>query len=219
MYPNSYLTPFPETYGTYTLQGGGKINDTLSTPLKPFSTDTRGSFYTSRGSRSLSTFGYSYPGIEDWNHTPEQLQANVTAHVNALYGSSNSLSKRDVLAPRAEVTEWSVTIGVSKFDLGGLRFIIRIFLGDIPENPSDWATSDACVGSFVMLPPPSITGPLPQVLSYNEIGLTEALKARGYDGQDLAATIKYLEEGLQWRVQLVGSQFPFVSLLVLRGLL
>jgi tyrosinase len=204
MHPNSYLTPFPDNYGSYTLQGGGHNNDTISTPLEPFSTDIQGNFYTTSGSQSLRTFGYSYAEIQDWSQAPEQLQANVTAQVNSLYSSSATQVKRNVLEPRIQIKEWSVAISVSKFDLGGQRFVIRIFLGDIPQNPLDWSVSDACVGSFPVLPPVSPAARAPhQVLTHNEISLTEGLKARGYDGQDSTTTAKYLERSLQWKVQLV----------------
>jgi tyrosinase len=210
MYPGSYLTPFPDNYGSYALPGGGHNNDTLSTPLAPFSTDAQGNFYTSSSVQSLGRFGYSYPELQDWNQNPKQLQANVTAQINALYGSSTK-TKRNVLWKQAQTKEWSVAISVWKFALANQRFIIRIFLGDIPENPLDWATSDACVGSFPVLPPASRAAhPKHQVPTHNEISLTAGLKARGYDGQDSTVTAQYLEKALQWKVQLVLLPIPIL---------
>jgi tyrosinase len=203
MRPSLYLTPFPDHYGSYTLQGGGHINDTLLTPLQPFSTDTRGHFYTSRSVQSLHRLGYSYPEIQDWNQTPSQLQANVTAQVNALYGPVVSNMKRSDIE-QVKTKEWSVTISVSKFDLDGQRFIIHVFLGDVPQNPADWSVNDKCVGSFPVLPPVSHTTHCPsQIPTHNEISLASGLKKRGYDGQDSTTTAKYLEKALQWKVQLV----------------
>lgn len=209
MHPDSYLTPFPDHFGSYTLPGGGRDNNTLLTPLQPFSTDANGNFYTSSMAKSLRRFGYSYPEIQDWMQTPNQLQANVTAQVNSLYGPPVSKIKRDILETQAPITDWSVTISVSKFDLDGQRFIIHIFLGEIPQNPSDWSVSDACVGFFPLLPPVSHMGdPQHQVYTYNEISLTDELKARGYDGQDSITVARYLEEALQWRVKLVWLPIP-----------
>lgn len=202
MYPSSYLTPYPDNYGTYVLPGGGHSNDTLSTPLEPFSTNAQGTFYTTSSVQSLGRFGYSYPEIQDWNQSPKQIQASVTSQVNTLYGPSGK-TKRNVLWKPALTKEWSVAVSVSKCDLNQ-RFIIRFFLGDIPPNPQDWPTSNACVGSFPVLPPVSRSAHPPHgVPSHNEISLTGPLKARGYDGQDAGSTAKYLEEVLQWRVQLV----------------
>ena len=204
MRPTSYLTPYPDHYGSYTLQGGGKINDTLSTPLQPFSADTQGKFWTSSSAQSLGGFGYSYPEIQDWNQTPSRLQANVIAQVNALYGRSISKVKRSDLELQVRLKDWSVRISVSKFELHGQRFIVHTFLGDIPQDPLEWSVSNACVGSFPLLPPVSYTvNPHHRVPTYNEFSLTEGLKARGYDGQDSTLTATFLQEALHWKVQLV----------------
>jgi tyrosinase len=203
MHPDSYLTPFPDHYGSYTLPGGGDHNDTLSTPLEPFSTDTEGHFYTSSMVQSLKEFGYSYPEIQDWNQTPQELQAKVITQVNHLYGPSAAKIKRRGSGPQAPTKVWSVRIHVSKFDLGGQRFIVRIFLGDVPQNPLSWSTSETCIGSFPVFPPVQSTEMHPQIPTHNEISLTAGLKARGYDGQDSTTTAKYLERALHWRVQLV----------------
>ena len=179
------------------------MNDTLSTPLTPFSTDTQGHFYTSTTAQSLGRFGYSYAEIQDWNQTPSQLQAKVTAKVNTLYGPSAAKIKRRDIQPQVQTKAWSVTISVSKFDLDGQRFIIHIFLEDIPQNPLDWSMSETCVGSFPVLPPVHTARLQPQVLSHNEFSLDESLQARGYDGQDSNITARYLKRALQWKVQLV----------------
>jgi tyrosinase len=214
MRPTSYLTPYPDHYGSYTLQGGGKINDTLSTPLQPFSTDKQGHVWTSSSAQSLRGFGYSYPEIQDWNQTPDQLQTNVTAQVNALYGPSASKIKGRDDDLQVRLKEWSVRISVSKFDLSGERFIVHTFLGDIPHDPSAWSVSDNCVGSFPILPPVShAASTRHQVPTHNEFSLTEGLKTRGYDGQNSILTAEFLERSLQWKVQLVclPTQFPSYS--------
>lgn len=217
VHPDTYLTPFPDQYGSYTLPGGGNNNDTLSTPLQPFSSDTQGHFYTSSMVQSLKSFGYSYPEIRDWNQTPKELQASVITQVNRLYGPSAPNIKRRGNDQQAQNKVWSVSIHVSKFDLDGQRFIIRIFLEDVPQNPLGWSTSEACVGSFPVLPPVQSTKMHPQISCHNEISLTEALKARGYDGQDSETTAKYLKRALHWRVQLVrpATTIPLLELAII----
>lgn len=204
MHPNSYLTPFPDRFGSYTLQAGGDINDTLSTPLHPFSADTQGHFYTSSMVQFLRIFGYSYPEIHDWSQNSKDLQAHVTGRVNTLYGPSASKSKRIHISKRVQTNAWSVSISVSKSDLDGQRFVIHVFLEDAPLHPFVRPLSKICVGSFPVLPPVSHT-PISQALppSHHEISLTEMLKARGYDGRESNATAKYLEKALSWEVQLV----------------
>ena len=215
MNPDSWVEPAQDTVGTFTIAPGSY--DTAQTSLGPFTSTTHGQFYTSTSSRSLSAFGYSYPEIQDWlfNQSTQALQQNVTAAVNELYNPSGTFSKRATippsskfikrggLIPGSQVREWSVQIQVSKFDLNGSRFMIRLFLGDVPEDSSVWATSSACVGSFAVLPPPhaSATGGLPNVVAYDEVSLVQALEEYGYNGEDESAVVPFLTENLVWRIQ------------------
>jgi tyrosinase len=211
--PNYYLTTFPEYYGTYAIAPstpyGPGPNDTANTPLPPFSTNAQGTFWTSASSQYLSTFGYTYPEIQDWNQTPSQLSSNVTAQVNMMYNpptpSKRSLSPRSITTDGHEqVLEWSVGLSVSKFEMNGQRFIVRLFVGNIPEDPRTWATSESCAGSFAVLPPPQApTGPVPDVKAYDEISLMQTLMSVGHDGKDVSAVVGYLKESFEWRVQLV----------------
>lgn len=205
MHPNDYLTPSHEIYGSYTIVPGGDV--TLSTPLAPFSKNQQGDFYTSSSSQALSTFGYTYPEIQDWNLNTVQLQNVVTGRVNSLYGPSSRKSRRDASATERQVTEWSAAISVEKYSCDGHRFIIRLFLEAVPEDPKDWGTS--CIGSFAVLPSPNrIVDPSPPAMpamAYNELSLDDGLNARGYDGQDTAVTTEYLKQNLHWSVQLVSS--------------
>jgi len=199
IYPTSVLTPFENPYGSYGISQGGP--DTANTSLSPFSTDTAGDFYTSETSQTLDTFGYSYTELP-WGTPPDVLQTSVTTAVNTLYGgpSSPGKSRRDAVS---QIKEWSVAIMVLKSALPGLRFLIQIFLGDIPDNPLDWSTSESLVGTFAVMPPPA--GGTSDVTVYNEISLVNKLAINGYDGQDVDATVGYLKENLHWRVQLVSS--------------
>jgi tyrosinase len=97
--------------------------------------------------------------------------------------------------------DWSVDLCVDKFDLQGARFIIRLFLGEVPEN-LDWFTAPSCVGSFRISPPPyNRPGPLPEVLTYSEISLAKGLSDNGIDGEDVEGTVEYLKGNLVWIVQ------------------
>lgn len=88
--------------------------------------------------------------------------------------------------------------------MNGQRFIVRLFVGNIPEDPRTWATSESCAGSFAVLPPPQApTGPVPDVKAYDEISLMQTLMSVGHDGKDVSAVVGYLKESFEWRVQLV----------------
>ena len=211
--PDNFLTSFPEYYGTYAIAPsapyGPGPNDTVNSPLPPFSTNSNGASWTSASAQYLSAFGYTYPEIQDWNQTPAELSSNVTAQVNMMYNpptpSKRSVAPRSVTADgREQVLEWSVALSVSRFEMDGQRFIVRLFVGAIPEDPTTWATSQSCVGSFAVLPPPQAPiGPMPDIKAYDEVSLVQALMSVGHDGQDVGAVVEYLKGNLEWRVQLV----------------
>lgn len=186
--------------------------DTLSTPLQPFAPTGDGPYFTSATSRQTSTFGYTYPEIQDWNQSPAQLKASVTAAINRLYNPNvasvnprtGEMGSRTHVANK-QATEWSVGIKVSKFDLNGERFIIRLFLDNVPEDPKDWLLASSCVGSFPVFPPPHSGGaPYPEVIAYSEVSLVNGLAHLGRDATDVHGTRKYLRRALEWRVQKVG---------------
>lgn len=202
MNPTTYVTPFENYYGTYAMDPGS--SDDIQTPLTPFSSDTQGTYYTSATAQSLDIFGYSYADIPDWEYGPDDLKAYVTSIVNMKYGGQTQGSKRD--ATVSQFTEWSVALAVSKNAIEGRQFFIRLFLGVVPDDPTCWATSDALVGTFTVMPPPTSGGAdIPDITVHNEISLVKGLADRGYDGQSINATAEYLRMNLSWAIQLVSS--------------
>ncbi|KAK0115324.1 hypothetical protein ONS96_013783 [Cadophora gregata f. sp. sojae] len=204
--PNTYVTPQIDQFGTYALTPN--TLDTLTTPLAPFAPTGAGPYFTSTSARLTSTFGYTYPEIQDWSQSPAQLKANVTAAINRLYGPTGARIKSRTemestkQVPKKQVTEWSVGVRVSKFDLRGERFIIRVFLDTVPEDPNDWPVSSSCVGSFTVFPPPHFGGePYPEVIAYSEVSLVEGLAQLGRNANDAHGVRKFLRRALQWRVQ------------------
>ncbi|KAI9050966.1 hypothetical protein LZ554_005076 [Drepanopeziza brunnea f. sp. 'monogermtubi'] len=217
--PNSSFTPQIEQYGTFTLAPNSTDSDT--TPLAPFLTSADGPYFNSITVQQISTFGYTYPEIQDWNLSPAELKANVSAAINRLYNpnplitkrGSGNMDTRDLL-PGQRTREWSVGLRVSKFDLSGERFIVRLFLGGVPRNPKDWAMSSACVGSFPIFPPPTPkVGPLPVMEAFSEHSLVEWLNENRMNTADTAAMSKYLQTNLEWRAQKFdGTVVPIESL-------
>jgi tyrosinase len=189
-----------EGTGTYSLPPG-KL-DTQYTSLEPFTSNGRGQFYTSASSWKTSTFGYTYPEIQDWDQTPAQLKANVTATIARMYNSQPAFKR--AVGPAAQTKAWSVALNVSRYDLQGEPFVIRVFLSQVPQNPDDWPISNTLAGSFSVLPPPHQgNGPYPTILAYSEISLTKGLMENGVDPTDVAAVEKWLESNLHWGVQKV----------------
>lgn len=168
--------------------------------------------------------------------TAAQMQSYVTGRVNALYnadGSNSKIKKRNFNKRESSLDhqyegantnktlrEWTVALSVSKLDLQGQRFIVRIFLGKIPEDPKEWGRCENLVGSLVILPPPGASDKDPVgALAYDEIVVLRepfvdgSYKERGEDG-DGEGTEEFLKANLKWRVQLVsfpssGSPFGY----------
>ncbi|KAF4635965.1 hypothetical protein G7Y89_g2127 [Cudoniella acicularis] len=222
--PNVSLTPLSEP-GTFTLPQGSL--DTLSTSLTPFTSNSHGQFYNSNTARSMKSFGYTYPEIEDWHQSPTDLKNNVTAQINKMYdpnGIFQQNPQQAAIAPRSTLTagsatiEWSVGIQVAKFDLDGAYFVVRVFLGEIPVNPQDWAKSPTCVASVPIMPPPhQDEGPYPDTRVHDEFDLTKAIVGAKHNPEDVQSTVPYLKSNLSWRVQLLnGTVVPTEQLPSLR---
>jgi len=86
---------------------------TADTPLKPF-LDDKNEFWTSKRSTSTRAFGYTYPGVEDWGTTPEELAKRVMAEVNRLYGPKAKAAA--ISAGDGQRKEYSAEIKVDRAD-------------------------------------------------------------------------------------------------------
>ncbi|OAX83288.1 hypothetical protein ACJ72_02361 [Emergomyces africanus] len=95
LHPESYVEPLVNSGGDFMKKPGTMEDD--ETPFAPFR-DPDNEFYNAGTARTLSTFGYTYPEIQDWNGvTPEQLARSVRMAVNQLYnrpGDNNKNRKR-----------------------------------------------------------------------------------------------------------------------------
>ncbi|KAK0752590.1 hypothetical protein B0T18DRAFT_459371 [Schizothecium vesticola] len=102
---------------------------TADSPLKPFR-DEKGEFWTSKRVESTRVFGYTYPELNDWAVSKEELKKQVTAAVTKLYGpavkaarKARSTAGRSRLVPRvdngtaSQATEYAVQIQVDRVDL------------------------------------------------------------------------------------------------------
>jgi hypothetical protein len=222
LYFNEFLAAeiIPPTTGTFTIPVG--INVTALYPLTPFTTGDGNTTYTSSSSRFTKYFGYSYPEVEDWvSQTAAQLAANVTSQVNFMYNpngiystNGSTVGMRSTRSTKSELghghgREWSVTIQASR-DALAIPYVIGIFLGVPPINPTDWTTSENLVVTrSVALHTGAGDGPLASVVF--EIPLTRAFNKIGLDGVHVGNTTKYLQANLHWAVREVNAESRFMN--------
>ncbi|KAL8675053.1 MAG: hypothetical protein Q9168_000536 [Polycauliona sp. 1 TL-2023] len=226
LYPDSYVEASAEPYGSATIPQGAQTD--VNTPLKPFHSDTNGSFWTSAGVANVEKLGYSYPEIQG------KTQSEIKAAVNALYANSSgvTLTRRDVVgavtndvvaplvaagistdAPgeatpdppaTGNYTEWLSNIRVAK-DALEEAFFIHIFLGDFDPNPKIWTTEPNLVGSHAIITPyVTKRDPLQSTIVTGQIPLTRALRIDESNGllnlTNETMTKDYLTKNLHWRV-------------------
>lgn len=205
IYPDSYLLPATSS-PTFTIPDHGAVDE--NTPLAPFTSGDGQTAYTAATSRYLKTFGHSYPEIQDWNQTPEELKANVTAQMNALYnpgGIFTTTSKRSYppsMRTRqsdlevGQTRQWSVTSQILNSDLKA-PLLVHVFLGNPPTDATGWSEAVNLVGSMIVRP----LGRAGEVVVAHEFSLHHLLRKAGIDPEDVASSIAYLKANLSWGVQ------------------
>ncbi|PQE18684.1 hypothetical protein CJF30_00009685 [Rutstroemia sp. NJR-2017a BBW] len=215
--PNSYVTPTPAKYSTFTMTAGDIQN--VSTPLAPFYDASGSNFWNSAEVTSTETFGYAYPETlagEGVNVTSQVIKA-----INLLYGTTapaKTVTRRSILNPRSlaqdgQYTEWIANIQVKKYALGK-PFFIHVFLGSFKDDPASWSFEPNLVGTHCVFVKTMSSGDLcsscdPDQLVTGTIPLTSALLDNISDG--LLPSLKeadvepYLEENLKYRVTLLDD--------------
>lgn len=169
---------------------GQQIDD--STPLTPFTTSDGKTPYTSVSARYTKYFGYSYPDVEDWIGTPDELSANVTARVNQLYNPNGALTpKRSMrirdksIVARSTTRAWSVALNVP-IGAVGEPFSVQVAVGDVS------------VGRLTILSAPSQAQIDAGTKRFGTLTLTNGLA--GVDTEDVDAVVAYLKGSLKWNV-------------------
>jgi tyrosinase len=120
VHPDTYVVSGAITQNNWQWSVGEQKNE--YTPLKPFTKDTRGTFWTAHDVKSTYTFNYYYP------ETPNGASASsVSNAVSSLYGPGSPSNKRDFrLGARSEGLplvkgdrDYSCKIKTKKFAVGG----------------------------------------------------------------------------------------------------
>lgn len=227
LYPDSWVVPGNERYGSATVAAGTRTDE--NTPLRPFHSDGKGNFWTSKAVRDIEQLGYSYPEIQGKD------VAGVKQAVNALYSKSSgkTISRREArppwggastdLAPliaagltntapflsignpaSGTYTEWIANIRVAK-DAVHEAFFIHAFVGDFNPDPHTWSTEANLVGTHSIVTPYVTTSdPEKRAIVTGTIPLTKALRKHAHDGsfklEDIASVKAYLTKNLHWRI-------------------
>ncbi|KAI4271546.1 MAG: hypothetical protein LQ337_005945 [Flavoplaca oasis] len=183
----------------------------INTPLSPFHEDDSGTLWTSARAWSTRTFGYSYPGINDWAVNSSQLSTNVKTRLNELYNPTRRTSERSVsanalgnmrLLPNAMDIQWLINIAISKSDIPS-PFFVHIYLGSAPTDPSTWSFAPNLVASHSVLDTSMLNtagADMPAKL-YGQIPLNPALLAAGNTDLSSSKMVPLLKSQLNWRLQ------------------
>jgi hypothetical protein len=194
IYPNKWITATTSGGSTWTIKPGDTLDE--NTPLTPFTMADGKTRYTSKTSRYVKNFGYSYPDVKDWLFTsPAKLAANVTARVNQLYNTDGTLGPLAVpqtiagrvVTKRDETRAWTVYIKVPN-NATESAFSVKFAAGGSP------------LGDLVIMAPPSrqeIAAGAVKV-TYGQFSLNEALN--GIQPTDVPSVVAHLKNTLKWQV-------------------
>lgn len=186
-YNASTLNTTGVSHGTFGTREGSTID--VDSPLKPFF-DPKLNYFTSNSASQIKTFGYTYPEINDWSTTPDELAAYVTARVNDLYGQGVDTGPRSgpkrAEGPAKTPVAYSAEISVERSDVP-LPCGIQLRLGD------------QVLGRMSLLSMPT------RGTSYASIPLGDALQQLNLGVMPEDALISYLQENLEVEVRRVCS--------------
>jgi tyrosinase len=101
--------------GRFSTPSGATI--TPRSPLEPFRR-SEGEYHTPDSAQSIQDFGYTYPALEFWDKSPEQIRDDVARLINRLYGPNSTASaffSRNRRGPF--VTRYFANIGVEASEL------------------------------------------------------------------------------------------------------
>jgi tyrosinase len=108
------------------------------------------------------------------------------------------------------LNDWTARISFNKYELGG-RFFVLIFLGEVPEDHSQWHTSRSLVGlHYVYFAASQCDNSRDQadVVIGSSVHLNGAIAKRSsLSSYDPSVVVPYLKDNLNWRIQTVRD-FP-----------
>ena len=119
------------------------------------------------------------------------------------------------------IYDWAARIHAKKYELGH-GYVVLIFLGDVPDDPSQWRSAPSFVGAHVSFVNPDAE----QCDNCREqaeleiegfVHLNAAIAKRsGLSSYEPSAVAPYLKDNLHWRVQAV-CPFKYLGSLILKN--
>ncbi|KAK2467606.1 hypothetical protein APHAL10511_000461 [Amanita phalloides] len=178
--------------GNFTLAPRAALNE--DTGLAPF-WSTGGTFWSSKQMFETEKIGYTYPASND-KPARETAEQYMDKFPGGFFVSSDVENG----------WYWSVRIRSKKFELGR-SFSVLVFLGDVPEDPNQWASSRNLVGAHHVVTNSAIEychNCLANIGAINEgfVHLNRyLLSTRPFSGVlDPLNLSSFLSDQLQWRV-------------------
>lgn len=171
-------------------EGGSRYStpqDTVITPdspLEPFF-QADGTFHTTRSVRSIQGFGYTYPELEYWAKSEEQLREDARSLINRLYSGDGA--KRDTRRDDGTRYFASIQLDVTEVERPCL---VEVYIDDVKA------------GSLVVMGQPEIG------VVHGDIPLNDALEALGKRGTDADATVSSIQDLLSVAIAKVRFLTP-----------
>lgn len=207
LYPDTYIEPCTARTATFTMNAGDPLDQ--DSPLTPFHRNAAGDFWTSRNSRNINDFGYTYPDFAD-----NPSNATLITRVREQYQTTTTTTTKSKRQSNSTVTEtvYSADIHYPAFGLtdgngGSLGYNILLFLGDITEKDSGkWSFADNFVGMKSTLGGVSMSGDL---VSHEVMELSLALDKAIQQGKTTREdAAEYLKKNLRYRLQSGFTEVP-----------
>jgi tyrosinase len=212
-YPDTWVEDAEQYTGTFAVAKGSVLGP--ASPLAPFHMNALGDMWTSTTSRNWTSFGYTYPELEN-----NPSNATLTSSINQLYksqtqGLNNTNTNTTISAPGSNDTkittqaiDWQCQVKMPT-DIK-ISYSVRAFLGEPSPNPVDWPTDDNYVGQLATMSSPRINS---SVIVMGNIGLTGKLAQKHASGElkslDKETVKAYLKKNFSWRIQALDySEIP-----------
>jgi tyrosinase len=183
---------------------------TLYAALKPFFTDTNGTYFTPATARDWTKFGYTYP------ETAANDPTVVRRAVNSLYSnqstpSNRSMRKRASTLHHYESTEnprdYIVNVRADKTG-AEMSYSVRIFIGNFTSDPLGWENDNNLVGTHSVFAKSMGTVPPGTLLTSGVVLLKKRLmqdfRNRKLGGLTEEYVVPYLTKNMHWRIQKVS---------------
>ncbi|KAI1794978.1 hypothetical protein LXA43DRAFT_1058946 [Ganoderma leucocontextum] len=198
--------------GTFSLPHNATID--ADTPLFPFAR-SQDTYWTSRDAIGTTHMGYTYPEFDGLDMTNVlAVQKHIKDVVEGLYaphGTNPTTSADNSDESSVQSTwKWSARVRVQRFQLER-SFQVLVFLGSVPEDPSEWVGAPSFVGAFGAF----VNGTAAQcancqvlvdVVTEGCVHLNRALfrnyDVRTFNPEDVSPRLK---DHLDWRIQMVDG--------------